>query len=125
MIRVLVVDDSAFMRKAISMMLEEDAEIRVVDTARDGLEAIEKVKRLCPDLVTMDIEMPRMDGITACRCAHGAERDRHQAAGELPEEGRRRCGFDDYGRRTRHHDPRRGRTRPHGEEQTPWHQRAG
>ena len=63
MIRVLVVDDSAFMRKAISMMLEEDAEVQVVDTARDGLEAIEKVKRLRPDLVTMDIEMPRMDGI--------------------------------------------------------------
>ena len=67
MIRVLVVDDSAFMRKAISMMLEEDAEVRVVDTARDGLEAIEKVKRLRPDLVTMDIEMPRMDGITALK----------------------------------------------------------
>lgn len=67
MIRVLVVDDSAFMRKAISMMLEEDAEVRVVDTARDGLEAIEKVKQLRPDLVTMDIEMPRMDGITALK----------------------------------------------------------
>ncbi len=67
MIRVLVVDDSAFMRKAISMMLEEDAEVQVVDTARDGLEAIEKVKRLRPDLVTMDIEMPRMDGITALK----------------------------------------------------------
>ena len=67
MIRILVVDDSAFMRKAISMMLEEDAEVQVVDTARDGLEAIEKVKRLRPDLVTMDIEMPRMDGITALK----------------------------------------------------------
>ena len=67
MIRVLVVDDSAFMRKAISMMLEEDAEVQVVETARDGLEAIEKVKRLRPDLVTMDIEMPRMDGITALK----------------------------------------------------------
>ena len=67
MIRILVVDDSAFMRKAISMMLEEDAEVHVVDTARDGLEAIEKVKQLRPDLVTMDIEMPRMDGITALK----------------------------------------------------------
>ena len=67
MIRVLVVDDSAFMRKAISMMLEEDADVQVVDTARDGLEAIDKVKRLRPDLVTMDIEMPRMDGITALK----------------------------------------------------------
>lgn len=66
-IRVLVVDDSAFMRKAISMILEEDPEIEVVGTARDGLEAIEKVKELNPDLVTLDVEMPRMDGITALK----------------------------------------------------------
>lgn len=67
MITVLVVDDSAFMRKAISMMLERDAEIEVVDTARDGEQALEKVERLQPDVVTMDIEMPRMDGITALK----------------------------------------------------------
>lgn len=67
MIRVLVVDDSAFMRKAISMMLDGDPEIEVLDTARDGLEAIEKVARLNPDVVTMDVEMPRMDGITALK----------------------------------------------------------
>lgn len=66
-IRVLVVDDSAFMRKAISMMLEEDGEIEVVGTARDGIEAIEKTKELNPDLMTLDIEMPRMDGITALK----------------------------------------------------------
>jgi two-component system chemotaxis response regulator CheB len=66
-IRVLVVDDSAFMRKAISMILEEDPEIEVVGTARDGLEAIEKVKELNPDLMTLDVEMPRMDGITALK----------------------------------------------------------
>lgn len=65
MISVLVVDDSAFMRKAISMMLERDPEVRVLDTARDGERAIEKVKQLQPDVVTMDIEMPRMDGLTA------------------------------------------------------------
>jgi len=67
MIRILVVDDSAFMRKAISMMLESDPDIEVIDTARDGLEAIEKVKHLRPDVVTMDVEMPRMDGITALK----------------------------------------------------------
>ncbi len=67
MIRVLVVDDSAFMRKAIAMMLEEEPEITVVGTARDGLDAVNQVKRLKPDLVTMDVEMPRMDGIEAVR----------------------------------------------------------
>lgn len=67
LIRVLVVDDSAFMRKAICMMLESDPEIRVVDTARDGEEAIEKVRLYRPDIVTLDIEMPRMDGLTALR----------------------------------------------------------
>ncbi len=67
MINVLVVDDSAFMRKALSMMLESDPEIKVVDTARDGLDALEKVERLQPDVVTLDVEMPRMDGITALK----------------------------------------------------------
>ncbi len=62
-IRVLVVDDSAFMRKALSRMLEADPEIRVVGTARDGLEALAKVEELDPDLVTLDVEMPRMDGL--------------------------------------------------------------
>ncbi len=67
MIRVLIVDDSAFMRKALSLLLEGVADIQVIDTARDGMEAVEKVKALRPDLVTMDIEMPRMDGLTALR----------------------------------------------------------
>lgn len=66
-IRVLVVDDSAFMRKALSMMIEDDPEIEVVGTARDGIDAIEKVKSLKPDLMTLDVEMPRMDGITALK----------------------------------------------------------
>lgn len=66
-IKILVVDDSAFMRKALSMMLESDPAIKVIGTARDGEEGIEKVKSLNPDLVTMDIEMPRMDGLTALR----------------------------------------------------------
>ncbi len=67
MIRVLVVDDSAFMRKAISSMLEKDPEIQVVDTARNGEEGIAKVRSLDPDVVTMDIEMPKMDGLTALK----------------------------------------------------------
>jgi two-component system chemotaxis response regulator CheB len=67
MVRVLVVDDSAFMRNAISNMLASDAGIQVVGVARDGLEAIAKVKTLKPDIVTLDVEMPRMDGIQALR----------------------------------------------------------
>ncbi|PWB68650.1 chemotaxis response regulator protein-glutamate methylesterase [candidate division GN15 bacterium] len=65
MTKVLVVDDSAFMRKAISIMLESDPQIKVIGQARDGEEAIEKVRILRPDLVTMDVEMPRMDGLAA------------------------------------------------------------
>ncbi len=61
-IRVLVVDDSAFMRKAIKDILEADPEIEVVDTARNGKEAVEKIKELKPDVVTLDINMPVMDG---------------------------------------------------------------
>lgn len=67
MITVLVVDDSAFMRKAISTMLDKDSEIKVIGTARDGQEGLEMVRKLNPDVVTMDIEMPKMDGLTALR----------------------------------------------------------
>lgn len=67
MIRVLVVDDSAFMRKLISDLLNSSPELIVVDTARNGLEAIEKIKDKQPDVVTMDIEMPGMDGLSALR----------------------------------------------------------
>ena len=62
-INILVVDDSAFMRKSLTLLLESDPNIKVIDTASDGLDAIEKVKKLKPDIVTMDIEMPRMDGL--------------------------------------------------------------
>jgi two-component system chemotaxis response regulator CheB len=61
----VIVDDSAFMRKALAMMLESDPHIKVVATARDGLEGIERIREHKPDIVTMDIEMPRMDGLTA------------------------------------------------------------
>ncbi len=67
MINVLVVDDSAFMRKAISTMLDKDPGIKVIGMARDGLEGLEMVRKLNPDVVTMDIEMPKMDGLTALR----------------------------------------------------------
>ncbi|MEI7810880.1 MAG: chemotaxis response regulator protein-glutamate methylesterase [Ignavibacteria bacterium] len=64
-IRAIVVDDSAFMRKSLSIMLESDPEIEVIGTARDGLEGFNLIKALKPDIVTLDVEMPRMDGLTA------------------------------------------------------------
>jgi len=66
-IKVVVVDDSAFMRKALSTMLSKDPEIEVVAAARDGEEGLELIRRHQPDVVTLDIEMPRMDGLTALR----------------------------------------------------------
>ncbi|WP_157054734.1 response regulator, partial [Salidesulfovibrio brasiliensis] len=67
MIKVVVVDDSAFMRKAISTMLGKDPEIQVVGTARNGEEGLEVIRKNDPDVVTLDIEMPVMDGLAALR----------------------------------------------------------
>ncbi|MFZ5352060.1 MAG: protein-glutamate methylesterase/protein-glutamine glutaminase [Bacillota bacterium] len=64
-IRVLVVDDSAFMRKVISDLLNSEKSIKVIDTARDGKECITKAKLLNPDIITLDIEMPVMGGLEA------------------------------------------------------------
>ena len=63
-VRVLVVDDSALVRKLLSTMLASDPAIEVVGTAADPLIAREKIKQLNPDVLTLDVEMPRMDGLT-------------------------------------------------------------
>ncbi|WP_042199183.1 protein-glutamate methylesterase/protein-glutamine glutaminase [Paenibacillus camerounensis] len=65
--KVLVVDDSAFMRKIISDLIEKDPDFKVTDTAVNGREAIAKVTELQPDLVTMDVEMPEMNGLEALK----------------------------------------------------------
>jgi two-component system chemotaxis response regulator CheB len=67
MVKVLIVDDSAFMRNTLTSMISSDPEIRVIGVARDGVEAIEKVAQLKPDIVTLDVEMPRMNGIEALK----------------------------------------------------------
>lgn len=67
MIKVLVVDDSAFMRKALSLLLEKDPEIRVAATAHDGVAALELIPVIQPDVVTLDLEMPRLDGLGTLR----------------------------------------------------------
>ena len=66
-IKVLVVDDSALMRKLIPIILERDPAIEVVGTAMDGAFALRKIEELRPDVVTLDLEMPRMDGMETLR----------------------------------------------------------
>jgi two-component system, chemotaxis family, protein-glutamate methylesterase/glutaminase len=66
-IRVLVVDDSALMRKLIPAILARDPSIEVVGTAMDGAFALKKIEELHPDVVTLDLEMPRMDGMETLR----------------------------------------------------------
>jgi len=66
-IRVLIVDDSPFMRKALERMLVAAEDIVVVGSARDGEDALVKIPELKPDIVTLDVEMPRMDGLTCLK----------------------------------------------------------
>lgn len=64
-IKVLIVDDSAFMRRVLKQMLETDSGVEVVGTARDGAEGVAMALELKPDVVTMDVEMPKMNGLEA------------------------------------------------------------
>ncbi|KMY49466.1 protein-glutamate methylesterase/protein-glutamine glutaminase [Peribacillus loiseleuriae] len=64
-IKVLIVDDSAFMRKLISEFLAEDSRIEVIGTARNGRDAVNKIEKEKPDVITLDVEMPIMDGLEA------------------------------------------------------------
>lgn len=63
MVKLLIVDDSVFMRTVIRDMVSKDSSIEVVGTASNGLDALEKIQNLEPDVVTLDIEMPKMNGI--------------------------------------------------------------
>ncbi|MBQ8699231.1 MAG: response regulator, partial [Schwartzia sp.] len=65
MIRVLIADDSAFMRMVLSDMFKKQPDFEVVGLAMNGKDAVEQVKKLKPDLVTMDVNMPVMDGLQA------------------------------------------------------------
>ncbi|BCK27711.1 protein-glutamate methylesterase/protein-glutamine glutaminase [Vibrio cholerae] len=66
-IKVLVVDDSSFFRRRVSEIINSESRLEVIDVAVNGKEAVEKAARLKPDVITMDIEMPVMDGISAVR----------------------------------------------------------
>ena len=63
-ITVLVIDDSALVRKLLTELLNSDPDIEVIGTAIDPFQAREKIKKLNPDVLTLDVEMPRMDGVT-------------------------------------------------------------
>ncbi|MDK2879778.1 MAG: two-component system, chemotaxis family, protein-glutamate methylesterase/glutaminase [Thermoanaerobacteraceae bacterium] len=66
-IKVMVVDDSAFMRKFISDMINAEKDMEVVFSAKDGMEAVEKAPMVKPDVITMDVEMPRKNGLEALK----------------------------------------------------------
>lgn len=66
-IKALVIDDASFMRRAITEILESDPQIEVVGTANNGLEGLNKIKKLSPDVVTLDMDMPVMDGLSSIR----------------------------------------------------------
>ena len=78
MIRVALVDDQAMIRQGLRLILESEPGITVVGEAVDGRDALEMVPRARPDVVLMDVRMPRLDGIEACRLIRDA------ASGELP-----------------------------------------
>ena len=67
MIKVLIVDDSALIRQIMTQILSSDSQIEVVGTATDPYDAREKIKQLNPDVITLDVEMPKMDGVTFLR----------------------------------------------------------
>ncbi len=86
-IRVLIVDDSSFMRMAIRRILDRDPDIEVVGTAIDGSDGVRKTLELKPDLVTMDVEMPVMDGISALKQIMAKEPTRVIMVSTLTNEG--------------------------------------
>jgi len=89
-VRVLIADDSAFMRKVLTQMFSSGRGFEVVGTARNGVDAVAKVKELDPDIVTMDVEMPEMNGLTALRkirAEHGRTRPAVLMCSTLTAEG--------------------------------------
>jgi DNA-binding NarL/FixJ family response regulator len=66
-VRILVVDDHPIVRHGLRTLLGGRPEWEIVDEAEDGIEAVEKADRLKPDVVVLDVSMPRMDGLEACR----------------------------------------------------------
>jgi DNA-binding NarL/FixJ family response regulator len=66
-VRILVVDDHPVVRQGLRALLGGHPEWEIIDEAEDGIEAVEKANRLKPDVIVLDVSMPRMDGLEACR----------------------------------------------------------
>ena len=104
MIKVLIVDDSALVRQMLSEILSADREIEVVGVAQDPHIAREKIKKSCPDVITLDLEMPRLDGLAATAKIRQLGGERAQipivalTANALSEDRERTlsAGLDDY-----------------------------
>jgi len=67
MIRTLICDDQAMMRQGLSMLINNEPDLRVAGEAEDGIRAVEEARRLCPDVILMDVRMPGLDGLAATR----------------------------------------------------------
>lgn len=67
MIRLLIADDEVMVRRGLRLVLEAEDDLQVIGEASDGVEAVEESRRLSPDVILMDVRMPRLDGVEACR----------------------------------------------------------
>ena len=86
-IRVLICDDSAFMRMIIKDILDGQGDIEIVGQARDGMEAVEKAVQLKPDVITMDVEMPKLNGLEALKLISRKIQTRVIMVSSLTQEG--------------------------------------
>lgn len=84
LIRALVIDDSVFSRQTITRMLKKSPLVEVIGVARDGEDALRKTLNLKPDLITLNLEMPRMDGFTFLRIVMPPPRFLHRDSTDSP-----------------------------------------
>lgn len=90
-VRVLIIDDSASVRQAMTAILGEDPDIQVIAAAADPFAAARYIQEEVPDVITLDVEMPRMDGVTFLRKLMSQRPIPVVMCSSLVEEGRKRC----------------------------------
>jgi DNA-binding NarL/FixJ family response regulator len=80
-VRILLVDDHPIVRQGLRTLLQGRGDWQVVGEASDGIEAVEKVESLQPDVVVLDVTMPRMNGLEACRLIHQKQKNKNKDSG--------------------------------------------